>query len=67
MSLLSVVITLLVIGLLLYFINSYLPIDAKIKKLINLVVIVAVVFWLISVFFGFGPWNLEEIKIPRAK
>jgi uncharacterized membrane protein len=48
--LLHVVILLIVVGVLLWLVNTYIPMDATIKKLINIVVIVAVVLWLLSVF-----------------
>ena len=50
MSLISIVITLIVVGVLLWLVNTYIPMDGKIKKIINVVVVVAVVLWLLSVF-----------------
>ena len=46
----SIVITLIVVGVLLWLVNNYIPMDGKIKKIINIVVVVAVVLWLLSVF-----------------
>ena len=43
MSLVSLVITLIVVGVLLWLINNYIPMDAKIKSILNIVVVVAVV------------------------
>ena len=40
MSLISLVITLIVIGVLLWLINSYIPMDGKIKQIINVVVVI---------------------------
>jgi hypothetical protein len=48
MSLVSLVITLIVIGVLLWLINNYIPMDAKIKSILNIVVVVAVVLWLLN-------------------
>lgn len=55
MTLLELVVLLLVIGILLWLVNSQLGqfIAPPILKIINVVVIVAVVLWLLSVFFGF--------------
>jgi hypothetical protein len=53
MTLLSIVVVLIVVGLLLYLVESVLPIDATIKRLIHLVVVIVVVLWLLSVFFPF--------------
>lgn len=50
MPLIQVVIVLIVVGVLLWLANTYIPMDATIKKIINAVVIVAVVLWLLSAF-----------------
>jgi Fe2+ transport system protein B len=50
MSLVTIVISLIVVGVLLWLINTYIPMDGKIKKIINIVVVVVVVLWLLSVF-----------------
>jgi len=60
MDLVSLVVALIVVGVLLWLINSYIPMDAKIKQIINVVVVIAVVLWLISVFLG----GLPNIRIP---
>ena len=61
MSLVTVVITLIVVGVLLWLVNTYIPMDAKIKKIINVVVVIAVIIWLLRVF---GVWgNIEDITI----
>ena len=51
---LSLVITLVVIGVVLYLINAYVPMDGKIKTILNWVVVIAVVLWLLSAFGVFG-------------
>ncbi|OQK16318.1 hypothetical protein AU255_12995 [Methyloprofundus sedimenti] len=48
--LVSVVISLIVVGLLMWLVNSYIPMDARIKQVLNILVIIAVVLWLLSVF-----------------
>jgi hypothetical protein len=50
MSLVTIVITLMVVGILLWLINTYIPMDGKIKKILNIVVVVMVVLWLLNVF-----------------
>lgn len=50
MSLVTIVISLIVVGVLLWLVNTYIPMDGKIKKTINIVVVVAVVLWLLNVF-----------------
>ncbi len=54
MPLTTIVITLIVAGVLLWLINNYIPMDGKIKKILNLVVVVVVVLWLLNVF---GVWD----------
>ena len=56
---LSLIITLIVIGVLLWLVNAYIPMDANIKKILNIVVIIAVVLWLLSVFGVLG--NLGSV------
>ncbi len=51
MDLITVVITLIVVGVLLWAINRYIPMDGKIKQILNIVVVVVVVLWLLQ---GFG-------------
>lgn len=50
MPLLNIVIVLVVVGLLLWVVNNYLPMDRKIKSILNLVVVIAVVLWLLQAF-----------------
>jgi hypothetical protein len=49
MDLISLIVTLIVVGVLLWLINSYIPMDSKIKRILNGVVVVAVVIWLLNV------------------
>ena len=50
----SVVIVLIGVGLLLWLVNNYIPMDAKIKNILNVVVVIAVVLWMLDVF---GIWS----------
>jgi hypothetical protein len=50
MALLHIVIVLVVIGVLLSLVNNYIPMDGKIKSILNGVVVIAVVLWLLQVF-----------------
>jgi len=50
MPLLHVVIVLVVVGILLWLVNAYIPMDAKIKKILNIVVVIAVIIWLLQAF-----------------
>ncbi|MCT0199638.1 hypothetical protein KQ313_08110 [Synechococcus sp. CS-1325] len=48
MSLLSLVTTLIVVGILLWLINNFVPMDGKIRQILNMVVVVAVIAWLLN-------------------
>jgi membrane-bound ClpP family serine protease len=48
--LVQVVLVLIIVGLLLWLINSFIPMASSIKTILNVVVIIAVILWLIDVF-----------------
>lgn len=50
MPLIHIVVVLIVIGVLLWLVNTYIPMDGKIKNILNVVVVVAVVLWLLQAF-----------------
>ena len=50
MPLISIVVVLIVVGVLLWLVNTYIPMDGKIKSILNAVVVIAVVLWLLQVF-----------------
>jgi undecaprenyl pyrophosphate phosphatase UppP len=57
MSLIQLVVALIVVGVLLWAVNNFIPMDSKIKQILNIVVVIAVVLWLLQVFgilSGFG-------------
>jgi hypothetical protein len=61
MPLVTLIITLIVVGVLLWLVNTYIPMDGKIKKIINVVVVIVVIIWLLRVF---GVWgSIENITI----
>ena len=65
MSLLSVVLTLIVVGVLLWLINTYIPMQGTIKGILNLVVVVAVIIWLL---YAFGVISHSgDIHIPQVR
>jgi len=61
MPLIHVVAVLIVVGVLLWLVNTYIPMDGKIKSILNAVVVIAVVLYLLQVFGLFGP--LERIRV----
>jgi hypothetical protein len=54
MPLVTVVLTLLVVGVLLWLVNRFIPMQSQIKGILNAVVVIAVVLWLLKVFGLFG-------------
>jgi hypothetical protein len=50
MPLIQLIVALVVVGVALWLINNYIPMDATIKKILNVVVVIVVVLWLLSVF-----------------
>lgn len=50
MPLISLVVVLVVVGVLLWLVNQYIPMEARIKTILNIVVLVVVVLWLLNVF-----------------
>ena len=50
MPLLAVILALIVVGILLWLINTYVPMEPSIKRILNIVVIIALVIWLLKVF-----------------
>ena len=61
MSLISLVVVLVIVGVLLWLANTYIPMDVKIKKIMNIVVVIAVVLWLLNVFGVLG--GIHDIRI----
>jgi len=51
MDLVSLIITLVIVGVILWAINTYIPMDGKIRSILNVVVVIAVILWLLR---GFG-------------
>ena len=63
MPLINLVIVLVVVGVILWVINSYIPMQATIKKILNVVVVIVVIIWLLSVFGLIG--NISNIRVGK--
>jgi hypothetical protein len=50
MSLISIIISLVIVGVLLWLINSLIPMDSKIKTILNAVVVIVTILWLLDAF-----------------
>jgi len=60
MSILTIVIVLIVVGLVLWLINNYIPMDGKIKSILNVVVVICVIVWLLK---AFGIWSRLNVNL----
>ncbi|MGA2483838.1 MAG: Thivi_2564 family membrane protein [Candidatus Acidiferrales bacterium] len=63
MPLLQILIVLIVVGVLLWLVNSFIPMQGTLKSILNAVVIICVVLWLLNVFGLFH--SLSRIHIGR--
>ncbi len=61
MSLINLVLILIVVGVLLWLVNNYIPMDGKIKQILNVVVVIAVVVWLVQIFIG----PIPDLRVGR--
>jgi hypothetical protein len=61
MPLIQLVMILIVVGILLWLVNSFIPMQATIKKILNAVVVIALVLWLLNIFGLFD--SLSSIHI----
>lgn len=61
----SLVLTLIVIGVLLWLVNVYIPMDPQIKKILNIVVVVCVVVWLLYAFGILGRGG--DVPVPKFR
>jgi len=61
MSLISLVITLIVVGVLLWLVNRFIPMQSNIKSILNGIVVIGVILWLLNIFGIFH--GLSKIHI----
>jgi hypothetical protein len=61
MPLLQVLLVLVVVGVLLWLVNSFIPMQGTIKSILNAVVVICVVVWLLNVFGLLH--NLSKIRV----
>jgi hypothetical protein len=63
MPLIQVIVVLIVVGVILWLINRFIPMAGSIKSILNAVVIIVVVLWLLNVFGVLG--SLSKIRIGK--
>lgn len=61
MPLLQILIVLIVVGVLLWLVNRFIPMQGTIKSILNAVVVIATVVWLLNVFGLFH--SLSHIRV----
>ncbi len=61
MPLVQIVVVLIVVGVLLWLINRYIPMAGSIKSILNAVVVIVVVLWLLNVFGLFH--SLSRLRV----
>ena len=64
MPVINLIIVLVVVGVLLWLVNTYIPMDSKVKNILNVVVVILVVLWLLGVF---GVWSGTLGTVPRVR
>lgn len=50
MSILTLLVVLIIVGVGLYLINRYIPMDRTVKSILNIVVIIFIIIWLLKAF-----------------
>jgi hypothetical protein len=61
MPLMQILIALIVVGVLLWLVNRFIPMQATIKSILNAVVVISVVLWLLNVFGLFH--SLSHVRV----
>lgn len=61
MTLIGLIVTLVVVGVILWLVNTYVPMDQKIKTILNVIVVIIVVLWLLQAVGLLG--YLGNVKI----
>ena len=62
MSLISLIIVLVILGVVMYLINQFIPMEASVKTILNIAVVIIVVLWLIQAIGLLGPIGTIRIR-----
>jgi hypothetical protein len=65
MPLIQIVITLIIVGVLLWLVNRFIPMQSSINSILNGVVVIVVVLWLLNVFGIFHLHALSHLHVRR--
>ncbi len=61
MSLLTIIVTIVIVGVILWAINTFIPMDGKIRSILNVVVVILLIVWLLQAFGVLG--SLGRLRI----
>ncbi len=61
MDIVNIIVVLVAVGVILWLVNTYIPMDGKIKSILNAVVVIVVVIWVLQAFGILG--SLRNINI----
>ncbi len=61
----TLILSLVAVGVVLWLVNTYVPMDGKIKKILNVVVVICVVVWLLTSFGIIGRGG--DIPVPQLR
>lgn len=61
MPLITLIVVLVIVGVVLWLINTYVPMDPKIKTILNVVIVIAVVLWLLQAFGVLGSLHSARV------
>jgi hypothetical protein len=56
-TLLTLILAIVIVGVLLWLINTYVPMQATVKNILNIVVVIVLIIWLLNAFGVVGPLN----------
>lgn len=62
MPLIQIFVVLIVVGILLWLVNNYIPMAGSIKSILNVVVVILVVLWLLNVFGLFQSFSRMHMR-----
>ncbi|MGC2462197.1 MAG: Thivi_2564 family membrane protein [Steroidobacteraceae bacterium] len=65
MPIANIIIVLVVVGLVMWLINTYIPMASAIKSLLNVVVFVVVLVWVLQAFGVIG--NISGVRVPSLR
>ena len=61
MPVLNILLVIIIAGVVLWLVNSYIPMQRTLKNILNIVVVILVVVWLLSVFGVLG--NMQNMRV----